>query len=450
MQRLLMRGLNHATAPVDIREKCAFTPDRRREALARFQQAFPGAEFVIVSTCNRVELYTARPVHAHPRREELLDFFCSFHGLSADAIRPHLYEKVNRAVAEHLFTVAASLDSMVVGETQILGQVREAYDAASAQGTLGTLLNPLFQRAIATARDVHAQTHLTEGRRSIASIAVDYARRIFDRFSDKTVLCVGAGKMSQLVLTHLAELQVGRLLVTNRDMEKAKALANDFGGQAVAFDQLSAHLAAADIVLSGTAASQPIITRKLFEAVLRQRRYRPAFLIDIAMPRDIEQGVGELENVYLYNIDDLQTVVAATDSGRQAAIDQARQIVLARVDEFIAWHRTREAGPLIERLYARSHELAHDEVQRTLHKLPDATDAERAHLDDLARRIVNKLLNDPVQTVRTTNAVDGTSPYLHALARLFRLGDPPPDGAHADAQPDEPPDGVRRDNTSDH
>ena len=443
MQRLLMIGLNHATAPLEVRERCAFTAARLCEALAQFKKSFAVAEFVIISTCNRVELYTARPVHAHPRREELFEFLCKFHGLEEEALKPHIYQKVNRAVADHLFTVAASLDSMVIGETQILGQVREAYEAAGSAQTLGPLLNPLFQRAIAAAREVQAQTHLTEGRRSIASIAVDYAQRIFDRFDDKTVLSIGAGKMSRLVLTHLAELHVGRLLVTNRDIEKAKELAQQFGGQAVPFEQLPAHLAAADIVVSGTAAPQPIITRKAFESVLYQRRYRPVFLIDIALPRDIEPSVGELDNVYLYNIDDLQTVVAATNTGRQAAADAARQIILGRVDEFVAWHHTREAGPLIEQLFSRSHELAREEVKRTISKLPETTEAERAHLEDLARRIVNKLLNDPVQAIRSSNAVDGVSPYLHAMTRLFRLNasadseSAPPATPHAPALSDE-------------
>jgi len=421
MRRLLLLGLNHATAPLAIREKCAFTPARRNEALRAFKAKFDSAEFAIVSTCNRVELYTARPVHSHPRAEELVDFLCAFHGLDAEHLRPHLYQKMNRDVAEHLFSVAASLDSMVVGETQILGQVREAYDAATLAGTLGMLLHPLFQRAIAAAREAHAQTRLTEGRRSIASIAVDYARRIFEHFQDKTVLNIGAGKMSNLVLQHLSSLGIGRLVVLNRDFAKAQELAAKFNGAAAPFEQLAEQLARADIVVSGTASPLPIITRPLFEEVMRQRRYRPAFLIDIALPRDIESAVGEIDNTYLYNIDDLQAVVAATSTTREAAVEEARKILARHVEEFITWHRTREAGPLIERLYSRSHELARDEVARTINKIPDLTEAERQHLDDLARRIVNKLLNNPVQAIREGDPSAGTNPYLPALVKLFKL-----------------------------
>jgi glutamyl-tRNA reductase len=425
MRRLLLLGLNHATAPLQVREKCAFTPARRDEALRAFKQQFPQAEFAILSTCNRVELYTSRPVHAHPRAEELVDFLCAFHGLDPQQLRPHLYQKLHRDVAQHLFSVAASLDSMVVGETQILGQVREAYDAATLAGSLGTLLHPLFQRAIAAARETHAETAITEGRRSIASIAVDYARRIFDHFRDKTILSIGAGKMSTLVLQHLSALGIGTLVVLNRDLSKAQELATRFGGTAAPLSDLLGQLGHADIVVSGTASPEPIITRPMFEEVMRLRRYRPAFLIDIALPRDIDPAVGQIDNVYLYNIDDLQSVVAATSSTRQAAVDDARKILMRHVEEFIAWHRTREAGPLIEQLYARAHELARQEVVRTANKLPSLTDPDRAQLDELARRIVNKLLNSPVQAIRQGDPTTGASPYLPALAKLFKLEEPP-------------------------
>lgn len=421
MQRLLMIGMNHATAPLAIREKFAFSPAQREQALQRFREAFPAAEAVLVSTCNRVELYTARAVHAHPRLEEMISFISQFHGLADTEFRPHLYDKANRDVADHLFMVAASLDSLVVGETQILGQVRESYDVACRVGTVNTLLHPLFQRAIATAKEVMSATHLAEGRRSVASIAVEYARQIFETFADKTVLSIGAGKMSALVLQHLSDLHIKRLIVCNRDIEKAKVLSQRFGGAPVAMDGLQQHLAEADIVVSSTASPTPIITRELFKQVMKQRRWKPAFLMDIALPRDIEQAVGELDNVYLYNIDDLQQVAAATDSCRRESVDSARQIVVQRVEEFITSSRARELGPLIERLFERSHAIAREEVQRAVNKLPDITEEERQHLDDLARRIVNKLLNDPVQTVRNGGSANGSDAYVHALAKLFRL-----------------------------
>ena len=253
MQRLLMVGMNHATAPCAVREKCAFTPEQREAALARFHERFPEAEAVLVSTCNRVELYVARPVHGHPASEEIVQFIAEFHGISEAELRPHLYDRGRREVADHLFAVTASLDSLVVGETQILSQVREAYEVSNKLGLAGNLLHPLFQRAIAAAREAVTQTRLAEGRRSVASIAVDYARQIFENFADKTVLNIGAGKMSTLVLKHFSELRIKRLVVLNRDITKAQALGQQFGGAAASMDDLLQHLSEADIVVTGTA-----------------------------------------------------------------------------------------------------------------------------------------------------------------------------------------------------
>lgn len=422
MQRLVLVGLNHTTAPLAVREKLVFPGDDRHAALREFRARYPEAEAVLVSTCNRVELYVGRGIHGHPRAEEMIDFLAGQRGLSGKEVGQHFYHKTDREGVMHLFSVAASLDSMVLGETQILGQVREAYDIGCATGTVGALLNPLFQRAIAVGRQVMSQTSLNEGRLSIASVAVDYARRIFDHFGDKTLLSIGAGKMAQLVLQGFHALKPGRLLVCNRNPGKAAVLAEKFNGKPAAFDCLAEHLVAADIVISSTGAAQPIVTRKLFQPLLRQRRYRPIFLIDIAMPRDIEPEVGELDNVYLYNIDDLQEVVSNTQTQRRAAVDAARLIIEQQVDEFAAWNRTRQIGPLIDALYKRYHDIAHQEVSRMLNKLPNLTDAERVHLEDLGRRIVNKLLHDPIQQLRTSDSLHApTAQYLNVLERLFHL-----------------------------
>jgi glutamyl-tRNA reductase len=423
MHRLLVVGLNHTTAPLAVRERLAFGAQERAGVLAAFRERFPQAEAVLLSTCNRVELYTARSVHGHPRVEEMIGFLAGLRDLVPEEIDPHLYRKADREAVAHLFSVACSLDSMVLGETQILGQVREAYDAATLADTTGALLHPLFQRAIAVGKQVMTDTVLSEGRLSVASVAVEYARRIFDRFDDKTVLSIGAGKMATLVLRNFQMLSPGKLLVCNRDYTKATALAAQFGGQAAPFERLSEHLASADIVISSTGAPHAIITRKQFEQVAKQRRYRPVFLIDIALPRDVESQVGDLENVYLYNIDDLQQVVAATQTQRSEAVAAAQQIVEQQVSEFAAWHRQREMGPLIDRLYHRYHEVAQGEISRTIHKLPNLTEGEKEILENLGRRIVNKLLHDPVEMLRST-ATRSQSPagqYAHALERLFKL-----------------------------
>jgi glutamyl-tRNA reductase len=422
MQRLLLLGLNHATAPLEVREKVAFSGNGRDQALDALRAQFPRAEIALLSTCNRVELYTAREVHGHPRAEEVIDFLAKFHGVDAAEFAKHLYRKSDREVVSHLFTVASSLDSMVLGETQILGQVREAYDAAKAKGATGALLNPLFQRAVAVGKEVMTVTAIAEGRVSVASVAVDYAKRIFDSLADKCVLSIGGGKMASLVLQSFAQLRPKRLMVCNRSPEKAADLAAKFGGEAVPYEGLNDHLVKADVVVSSTGAAHPIITKQQIAGLRKAMRYRPIFLIDIALPRDVEAGVGELENVYLYNIDDLQQVVAGTMGQRQDAVDAARKIVDRQVEQFAVWQRTREMGPMIDRLSKRYHQLAAEELARTLNKLPGVGDAEKAHLEELTRRIVNKLLHDPITMLRKSEHLHGTtSQYLHALERLFHL-----------------------------
>jgi len=421
----MLVGLSPKSAPVEVRERVTFAAEEARQALERFNRRFDNCEAVLLSTCNRTELYAARAVHGHPRVEEMIEFFAEEKQCPRDLLTTHIYEKNDRDVVDHLFTVSTSLDSMVLGETQILGQVREAYDLACRMQTTGTMLNPLFQRAIAVGKQVLHQTALSEGRVSVASVAVDFARRIFDRFSDKIVLSIGAGKMAQLVLQSFHGLKPKRLMVCNRDPSKAGELASRFSGEAVPFEHLSEHLVAADIVVSSTGSSHPILTKQLFEPLLRTRRYRPIFLIDIAMPRDIESAIGELNNVYLYNLDDLQRVTAQTHTQRRDTVDDARQIVTRAVADYAQWHRARELGPLIDQLYQRYHEQAKEELQRTLTKLPNISAAEREHLEELTRRIVNKLLHDPIRALRDADSLHApAAQYSHALRKLFQL-DPP-------------------------
>ena len=422
MQKLLLLGLNHTTAPIDVREKLALSADQHRAAIAAFRERFGECEVVLLSTCNRVELYAARAVHGHPRAEELISFLAEFQHVPENAFRDHVYEKADRAVVEHLFAVASSLDSMVLGETQILGQVRSAYDASVQLTAAGPMLNPLFQRAIAVGKQVMTGTSLNEGRLSVASVAVDHAKQVFETFADKTVLAIGAGKMAVAVLKHFAALGPGKLLICNRDASKAVDLASRFNGTAVPFEKLSDHLVKADVVISSTGSPHAIVTAEQFQSLRKKRKYRPIFMIDIAVPRDIDPAVGEIDGVYLYNVDDLQEVVAATLASRSGAIDAARGIVAKSVDEFLAWHRTREMGPVIDQLYQRSHELAKEEVTRVLGKLPNVSADERQHLEDLARRIVNKLLHDPIKTLREADTAHApAAQYLHAMQKLFQL-----------------------------
>lgn len=420
MDRLLLMGLNHCTAPLEVREKLAFDTAARAEALRALRRRFVDAEAVLLSTCNRVELYVARPVHGRPNQQEMVQLLADVRRLTHAEFENHLYHKSQREAIEHLFSVTSSLDSMVIGETQILGQVREAYETARDLGVAGAAMNPLFQRAIAVGKEVRTRTPIAEGRVSVASVAIDCARHIFDRFSDKTVLTLGAGKMAALVLQGFAQLEPKKLLICNRDAEKADALAGKFNGEAAPFEKLHEHLVAADVVITSTSATEPIIRRERFEPLLKQRRYRPIFLIDIALPRDVEPSLGELKNVYLYNLNDLQQVVRKTHSDRDGAVQAAQRIINEHVERYLQWGRAREMGPLIERLYQKQHELAREELERTLAKLPGVSEENRAQLEELARRIVNKLLHDPVKRLRDAEHTRGV-PYLHTLEKLFEL-----------------------------
>lgn len=422
MQRVAVLGLNHATAPLALRERLAFSAEQRCQAISRFRQSFPQAEVVLLSTCNRVELYTAGDERALPDVAEAANFLAGFHGLAATEFLKHWYHKTDDEAVQHLFNVAASLDSMVLGETQIIGQVRDAYETSCGLDSAGPMLHPLFQRAVSVGKLVMNQTALGQGRLSIASAAVDYAKSIFEHFTDKTVLSIGAGKMAGLVVARFNELHPRRLIVCNRDPSRALALAGQFNAESADFDCLASHLAQADIVVTSTGSPIPIITREMFQPVLKLRRYRPVFIIDIALPRDVEESVGQLENVYLYNIDDLQQVVSQTQSQRTGEIDAAKQLISQAVEEFTAWQRTRELGPVIEQLYARYHTLAQDELARMINRLPNVSEEEQAHLEELVRRIVNKILHDPVQQLKSAgNSHAPATQYLHAMNKLFRL-----------------------------
>ncbi|MCL2639274.1 MAG: glutamyl-tRNA reductase [Phycisphaerales bacterium] len=399
---LVVVGLNHRTAPIELREKLAFTPESATAAITALREKFPDTEAVVLSTCNRVEIYVGQG-GGGPRVDELADFLAAFHSLAVDRIRSHLYCYEDRAVVEHLFAVASSLDSMVVGETQILSQVKSAYQHAVAAGAVGKVLHALFQRALAAARDVHGKTSLASGRLSVASVAVELARAVFDRFEEKVVLCVGAGKMASLMLRHLAELQPRELLVANRSIENAQAVAVTFGGQPRSLDELDQLLIAADIVLTSTGSAELLISKERFRALLKARKYRPIVMIDIAVPRDIAADVGQLQNVYLYNVDDLQAVAVGNRERRDERIAASRAVLAEHVEEFLQWLAVRDVGPMVKELYARCHKLVTAELETLYASQPDLTPAQRAQVERLAHRLVGKILHEPVTRITTCN-----------------------------------------------
>jgi len=430
--RLLVAGLNHKTAPLAMRETVAFSPTQIAEALEKFRTHYPHAELVILSTCNRVEFYLARPLSSEPSLEELTRFIAEFHKLAPENLRTHLYHHEDRSMVEHLFAVASSLDSMVVGETQILSQVKHAYHHACNSNGVGKVLHALFQRALAAAKDVHEKTSLSSGHLSVASVAVDLAASVFDRFDDKTVLCVGAGKMATLMLRHLAELKPRKLLITNRSPERAAALAAHFQtmhAEARPIEQLDQLLVEADILLTSTGAAQPILSESRFKSLQKPRRYRPIVMVDIAVPRDIEPSIAKLTNTYLYNIDDLQEVAAGNRGKRDAEIAASRTLLGTHVDEFLRWFAARDVGPLVKALFEHCHATARAELDVLYAKHPEMPPEQKAELEKLTHRLVGKLLHGPV-TQLTTHAEATARPMLTAaLKKLFNLDPASGDGA---------------------
>lgn len=411
--RLLVLGLNHKTAPLSVRETLAFSEVQTGLALAQFRGQFPQAEAVLLSTCNRVELYVATAAEAAIPLEVLTHFLSSTHKLDPRLLGPHLYVYEQRKMVDHLFAVTTSLDSIIVGETQILAQVKQAYQLAAQHQAVDKTFHALFQRALAAAKDAHETTRLAAGRLSVASVAVDLAASVFDRFDDKTVLCVGAGKMAALMLRHLAGLKPRRLVIANRSLENAEKLAAEFlplipSVEARPFEELDGLLTQADIVLTSTGAPQPIVTASRMRGLQKARRYRPAVIVDIAVPRDVESEVSSLQNIYLYNVDDLQNRAAGNRVNRDAQIAAAKARLDVHAEGFFKWLAARDVGPLVKALYEHCQGIARAELEAAYARAPDLTEEQRAELQRLTHRLVGKILHTPVTTLTASSQVAGT------------------------------------------
>ena len=421
MERLSLLGLNHVSAPLEVRERLAFDADQTQAAIAMLRQTFDTSEFVLLSTCNRVEIYSTRPEHgplstpaAWTRR--LTRWLADFHQVPADSFASCLYTRSSEQVMEHLFVVAASLDSLVLGETQIAGQIKAAYEISRQLGAAGRVIHPLFQRAMALGKQVASQTGLCEGRASIASVAVNRAQAAFNTLAGKTVLCIGAGKMCALMLENLAALHPHKLLICNRDPKKAADLAARFKGNAIDLKNLPDHLPAADLVITGTASLTPIVTRTMLEDSMKHRPHRALVVIDICLPRNVEASAGELPNVTLHNLDGLLDTVQATLTHRQKAVGEAHALVAEHMRQFLIAERARRMGPAIDSLYQKYHNAA----QETLAKLTEIAPDEKARLQEQLRRKVNKALHEPVRKLRQS---DSECPFqdlsLHEVEKLL-------------------------------
>jgi glutamyl-tRNA reductase len=425
---LVAIGCSYKTTPIEIRERLAFKDEQLPRAHTELCAGFD-CESVILSTCNRVELYVGYGLGSptQPRLQESLDaeciaeFFADFHNLPVSAVRPHLYVHRQEEAVRHLFRVAASLDSMIVGEGQIAGQVKKAYEQAILDASVGPLLHALFRRARQVARRVRTETGIAHGHVSVSSAAIDYVKQVFDHFADKTILVIGAGKMGELTLKHLRQLKPRRIWVTNRSPEKAENVASGCGGEAKPWDNLDDLLARADIVLSTTGAAEPIVTRRRYEPIAARRTGGPLVVLDIAVPRDFDPLIHDGDRTCLFNIDDLKRIREATLADRFKHIEPAEAIVNQETKAFLKdWSRRRH-GPVIARLTQDFDSKRRKVVRELLGKLNGKlTDEDRRHIEGAFRLLLNRLLHGPI-TALTEEPHSSGHTLLDALRKLFRL-----------------------------
>ncbi len=412
--QLFTFGINHQTAPLSIREQVAFHAERMEEALRDLTTHTPVKEAAILSTCNRTEVYCNTN-----QGEAALDWLARYHQLKRSVIQPYLYALPQADAARHAFRVASGLDSMVLGETQILGQMRQAVKTAEHAGTLGMLLHKLFQRTFAVAKEVRTTTEIGASSVSMAAAAVRLAERIFPSIAEQNVLFIGAGEMIELCATHFAARHPKHILVANRTEERARLLADRYHGSAIALTDLPEHLANYDIVVTCTASPLPILGKGMVERALKSRRHRPIFMVDLAVPRDIETEVAELADVFLYTVDDLGEVVKQGMGNRQAYVGQAEAIIEARVETFVHWMETREMVPTIRGLRDHAERYRRHELERAQKMLARGDDPHEV-IDVLSRALTNKFLHLPTHAL--SHASDNERQELATLlARLYSL-----------------------------
>jgi glutamyl-tRNA reductase len=409
-----------------VRERVDFQARGLEKALrtlaARSQN---GAEIAVLSTCNRAELYVAcEDVGA--ARAELVEFVGAFHGVDAAALEPHVYHVADLEAARHLFRVAAGLDSLVVGEPQILGQVKEAHGAARQAETAGPLLNRLFHSSFAVGKRVRSETGVGSGAVSVSYAAVALARKIFGNLDGRVVVVIGAGEMGQLTAQHMKSQGVRNVTIVSRTMAHAARTADAIGGATAApWDEMDTALAASDIVITATGASAPILTKARIEAVMRPRRSRPLFIIDIAVPRDVEAAAGEIEQVFLYNIDDLQQAVRENMARRSSEVTRAEAIVDEELEKFGSWLRARGVIPTVVALRQSFESIRRAELDRLDFKLSalpaEARDEARARVDEITHLIVEKLLLTPTEQLKSLSDQEMALQYADAIARVFGL-----------------------------
>jgi glutamyl-tRNA reductase len=417
---LIIIGLNHKTAPIEIREQLAFQEGEVGNALSQAKSLTSVKENMILSTCNRVEIYAvAREVGK--AIIDLKKFLSQYHHLPTKEFEKNLYCLVGEEGVRHIFRVASSLDSMVVGEPQILGQIKEAYGMAAELKTSGLILHRLLHRAFHVAKRVRTETKIGNSAVSVSFVAVELAKKIFGSLEKKSVLLMGAGEMCELAAQHLVTGGVEKVWVTNRTYERAVALAQEFKGEPIPFEEITQGLRKADIVISATGSPQYLIVHDQITKVIRDRKQKPIFFIDIADPRDIEPRVGDIENVYLYNIDDLQHVANENIKDREKEAQKAESIVQDEVIKFVNWYHSLGVTPTIVSLRKKFEEIRTRELEKTLSFHPHFSEKERQSLEALTSAIINKILHDPLTLLKQTKEDTMADLYLDTLRTLFQL-----------------------------
>ncbi|AMA72087.1 MULTISPECIES: glutamyl-tRNA reductase [Aneurinibacillus] len=417
---ILTIGLNYRTAPVEIRERFAFAEQDRLKALTKLKNTKSILECVIIGTCNRTEIYGVVD-QLHTGRHFMKNYLSEWFGVPREEFIDHIYIKENDDAVQHLFRVACGLDSMVLGETQILGQVKDAFQLAQTNGATGIVFNKLFQQAITLAKRAHSETDINKNAVSTSYAAIELGKKVFGYFNDKTVLVLGAGKMSELTAKHLHANGAARVLVVNRTYERALALADKFRGVALPMERLDEALVLADIVISSTGADAYVVTRRNVEAIMRKRRNRPLFMIDIAVPRDLDPEINDLDGVYLYDIDDLEGIVAANLRERAR---EAEKICIMINEEWLAfksWLNTLGVGPLIGALREKLLAYQQEALRNIQNKCPELTEKEIRMINKQTRSLINQIMHDPIVRLKEMAGQPGADEALNMFVKLFAL-----------------------------
>lgn len=413
---LLAFGLNHTTAPLEIREKVIFGSDIVPDALLELTSQCGVEEAVILSTCNRTEIYCSLD---SPQRHDLIDWFADFHGFKQAELKPFLYTHPDANAVKHVLRVACGLDSMVLGEPQVLGQLKNAYQTAVKTGSIGRLLSHLFQHSFMVAKQVRSNTAIGSHPVSIAFAAVRLAHQIFGELSSQTALLIGAGETIELVARHLHENGLKRMIVANRTLERSQQLASVFAGYAITLGDIPEHLHEADIIISSTASPLPILGKGAIETAIKQRKHRPIFIVDIAVPRDIEAQAGELDDVYLYTVDDLQEVIEKNMRNRQEAAQQASEIIDAQVLRFMQWLNSLDTVSTIRALREQASTIQQQALQTARQRLQQGIDPEQV-MQEMSRSLTNKLIHAPSSRLRNVDSLRRQD-LLKAAWELFNL-----------------------------